>query len=576
MSLHFALHASVVHSDESAVDRLRNISNGSDEKIITSKGFNVDVDSVRLTMFHDRVSTVPAFALVFVPPTFIDSSIDRDRDQERKERRPMILEPAERKRVSSTLLPMVHPFLAQNLSIKGLITNFNKHHAPSDIVLLDLSHSPQAAVEDLMGHIQGQTLHSGTDCALQVIPIQSVEFTSSGRNTPSTIGMFPPQIDIPYCPVCLHRIDPVRLGRPPLTSNSLNRCSRFCPPPSLTTIPLVAGGVPNNCCPRQRQLQPWPYPSNCSACRVIRQYWWRDESHRGSGGEEQDLFCFSCSLRETLWVCLTCAFVGCGRYSNKHMEQHYRDSFHPFCLELSTLRIWDYVNGDFTHRTDFLECPSSPPLLQPWIPAASNRESFMPMEYHSRNGGMEVIGSPMWGDMVEKSPKKATMIGEEYEALLQSALEEQAQHYEGEISRLRAELTGARVCQESVSDKDRGMIEGLQSAIAEYQSEIEKAGRELVELQSQEVGYRAHSQRLLREQQVVQEDLRKIQEEAKAEDKEGRMQVEELEQQIADLTANQKMRNQFSVDKELANSQIFGTASGRKGRKPKRSSRRIP
>jgi hypothetical protein len=35
----------------------------------------------------------------------------------------------------------------------------------------------------------------------------------------------------------------------------------------------------------------------------------------------------------------------------------------------------------------------------------------------------------------EKTPEKATMIGEEYEALLQSALEDQAQHYEGEIMR---------------------------------------------------------------------------------------------------------------------------------------------
>jgi hypothetical protein len=171
------------------------------------------------------------------------------------------------------------------------------------------------------------------------------------------------------------------------------------------------------------------------------------------------------------------------------------------------------------------------------------------------------------------------MIGEEYECLLQSALEEQAQHYEGEITRLRAELTAARVDEQSISEQERTEIDSLNATIQERRAQIDKVGRGLLDLQSQEAGNRAVSQRLLREQQVAQELQAKLREEASKEQNEGRMQVDELEQQIADLTANQQMRHQFSQDQELLNAQIFGTtgtdnnaksSSKKKGKKTRR------
>jgi hypothetical protein len=82
-----------------------------------------------------------------------------------------------------------------------------------------------------------------------------------------------------------------------------------------------------------------------------------------------------------------------------------------------------------------------------------------------------------------------------------------------------------------------------------------------VDSQAQEAGHRATSQRLLREQQVVQEVLLKIRTETSKEHEEGKMQVEELDQQIADLAANQRMRDQFSQDEELQQAQIWGTAN---------------
>ena len=160
----------------------------------------------------------------------------------------------------------------------------------------------------------------------------------------------------------------------------------------------------------------------------------------------------------------------------------------------------------------------------------------------------------------EKSPKKATMIGEEYEALLQSALEDQAQHYEGEITRVRAELTAALVDAGSMTAEEQQEIEELKSDIAKLRKEIDQASRDLLDVQAQEAGFRATSQRLLAEQQAATEMLAKIQEEAKRESEMGKIQIEDLEQQVADLTANLRMRRQFSQSEELSKAQIFGTA----------------
>jgi hypothetical protein len=167
------------------------------------------------------------------------------------------------------------------------------------------------------------------------------------------------------------------------------------------------------------------------------------------------------------------------------------------------------------------------------------------------------------------------MIGEEYEALLQSALEDQAQHYEGEIMRLRADLTAEQVDAESMTKEELGLIESIKTEIAEFRAEIDRVSRELLDSQAQEAGNRATSQRLLREQQVSQALLKKICEDTNREHQQGNMQVEELEQQIADLTANQRMRDQFSHSDELQNAQIFGTTSAepkssKKGKKTRR------
>jgi len=161
----------------------------------------------------------------------------------------------------------------------------------------------------------------------------------------------------------------------------------------------------------------------------------------------------------------------------------------------------------------------------------------------------------------EKSPKKATMIGEEYEALLQSALEDQALHYEGEIARLRAELMATLVDKSTMTPEEQKEIDNLKADIAKQRAEIDLVARELLDTQSKEAGHRATSQQLLAEQQKANELLKTIEEEAHRENERGKFQVEDLEQQVQDLTANLRMRQQFSDNEELKKAQIFGTTT---------------
>lgn len=298
-------------------------------------------------------------------------------------------------------------------------------------------------------------------------------------------------------------------------------------------------------------------------------------------------------MHKTLWTCLTCGFVGCGRYSNKHSVAHFEKTRHPYSLELATLRIWDYCHGEyggFIQRADLLECPSSPPLLYPWLTRGldlddhgdSNSTSDRSSQNNLYGSLYESAANSTVVKATEKASKKVMMVGEEYEVLLRSALEDQAQHYEDEITKLRAKLTNSFIDRNSMMPEETKEIEALKIDIKMGRERIDRLSKELVEAQAQEAHLKAATSRLLYEQHESDELLKKIQEEHRRENEEGSKHVEEIELQIADLSANLRMRQHFAQNTELSNAQIFGTtsvpeskkSSGRKGKKKGRSYRK--
>lgn len=150
------------------------------------------------------------------------------------------------------------------------------------------------------------------------------------------------------------------------------------------------------CLRRLRRLQ--PYTNYCVArsfaitnyrtCKICTAF-----QHTQSGDPStRPLSCTACHLQQNLWICLTCGYVGCGRYSQQHaqLHAHHSDhadlhppvassmpsassssslsmqpptsddqrgderiapslSNHSWALELATGRIWDYSLDDYAH-----------------------------------------------------------------------------------------------------------------------------------------------------------------------------------------------------------------------------------
>lgn len=539
----------------------------------------------KIKIFQSEARAPPSYAAIFVPSAFVDASLVElnilDRYPSAHEVTALQL-----KLLSRNLLAKVHQFIERNFDIISIISVRNEDHAPSDLVVVDLRYPRHetATVAALLDATNCATLQATECSALKIVLLSEIVFIDGecGRLDGTTTNAM--TTDVPTCPVCLHRIDPLRLGLPKPPNHAL--CSKFCPFPD-QTIDLFRFPP----CPRQRLLVPWPEPSHCACCRTIEMYWRANLVIPETDDELPQVYCCDCALQGTLWACLTCGFVGCGRYTNKHAAKHFAETGHPYSLELATLRIWDYVGEEFAHRPDLLECPccvavsnqheslnmssefatlsSSPTTNEPFrgmteaagVASASDERFSSPSRPGRHDREMSQYN--------EKQPKKATMIGEEYEALLQSALEEQAQHYEGKMSRLLAALTAEAVDASRITASEQKEIDELQHEIQQIQLEIDGVSRELLDAQAQEAGYRATSSRLLREQQVAEDLLKRVHEETFREQQDGRRQMEELELQVADLTANQRMRDQFSQDEELSNAQIFGTSGSAQKQKKK-------
>lgn len=43
------------------------------------------------------------------------------------------------------------------------------------------------------------------------------------------------------------------------------------------------------------------------------------------------------------WICTVCAYLGCSRYEAGHARDHYTETGHAYSMEISTGRVWDYI-----------------------------------------------------------------------------------------------------------------------------------------------------------------------------------------------------------------------------------------
>lgn len=424
----------------------------------------------------------------------------------------------------------------------------NTIYAPVDMLVLKLAIDEQECTRETIASfvtcINGKAMASAPSCVIQILPLTDLHVVNGSITSSSTT------IQLPTCPVCRYRIRPEFLGLPNVHSDDL--CTHE---------------QSDACCRNMPFLEPWILNS-CKACQLLQKRLELSGAQpfikRGVSRErntdyestlEKKLQCYMCGMMETLWMCLTCGLVGCGRYSCGHAEKHYLEERHPFSLELATQRIWDYETSSFIQRDDLLSCPFMQQILGAVNRAAYHGAAICDEEV------LEMVGVP---------PKKTVMIGEQYEALLQSALEDQALHYEGEISHLQADLASQSINVGQISEEDMKEIESLEKTIEELRANVDDTSRKYVEAQAEEAEHRTKANTLLKEQALSKQILDKLREDFEQEKEAGSQLLEDMEQQISDICANIRIRNQIANDKDLREADIFGTSSASK---PKQSSK---
>ncbi|CAL8242479.1 unnamed protein product [Merluccius merluccius] len=61
----------------------------------------------------------------------------------------------------------------------------------------------------------------------------------------------------------------------------------------------------------------------------------------------QKWHCVDCNTTESVWACLGCSHVACGRYIEEHALQHFQLQRHPLAIEVNELYVFCYLCDDY-------------------------------------------------------------------------------------------------------------------------------------------------------------------------------------------------------------------------------------
>ncbi|KAL7843817.1 hypothetical protein AOLI_G00253290 [Acnodon oligacanthus] len=57
--------------------------------------------------------------------------------------------------------------------------------------------------------------------------------------------------------------------------------------------------------------------------------------------------CVDCDTTESVWACLKCSHVACGRFIEEHSLRHYQETQHPLAMEVRELDVFCFACGDY-------------------------------------------------------------------------------------------------------------------------------------------------------------------------------------------------------------------------------------
>lgn len=216
--------------------------------------------------------------------------------------------------------------------------------------------------------------------------------------------------------------------------------------------------------------------------------------------------CMDCSYEgESLWMCIICGHVACGRYINGHAYDHFTETQHTYAMQLTDNQVWDYAGDNYVHR-----------LL-------ANKADGKPVEVE----GAEAF---------RQAEEKIEAVQLEYTYLLTQQLESQRKYYE----KLMKECE--KQCQKKLKDsstKSTKMIED----ITELQEKCNQISKDKVALERKLHnlhGKLAKVQTELAEEKQINKCITMNQEQLNKRVKELENIISEKDKQIDDLKDQQR------------------------------------
>ncbi|XP_059177999.1 BRCA1-associated protein-like [Physella acuta] len=265
-----------------------------------------------------------------------------------------------------------------------------------------------------------------------------------------------------------------------------------------------------------------------------------------------DQRCMQCGSHESLWICLICGNVGCGRYVDQHAYKHFQDTNHTYAMQLGTNRVWDYAGDNYVHRL------------------AQNKSDGKLVEVDE--GGNEI------------QEEKLDSITLEYTYLLTTQLESQRLYFMEQIQEAVKDVETKLKESTDRLEKERLEREKTECKLSEVSKEkfsLEKKVAQLTARTSKVASdlqdERQMNKSLLENQQVWQGKITMLEERLKQISDKKDQEIAELQEQLRDvmffLDAQQKFANSPGITQdELQGAQVIvGESAATPGNRGKKS-----
>lgn len=239
--------------------------------------------------------------------------------------------------------------------------------------------------------------------------------------------------------------------------------------------------------------------------------------------------CMDCSYEgESLWMCIICGYVACGRYINGHAYDHFSETQHTYAMQLTDNQVWDYAGDNYVHR-----------LL-------ANKSDGKPVE---------VEGSEAY----RQSEEKIEAVQLEFTYLLTQQLESQRKYYERcmkdcekqalkKVSESEARLTKAMDDLKDSQERQHQLVKD-KGALDKKLNSMQK---KLAKLQVSYDEEKQHNKCLTLNQEQFQKKIQDLEEQLEAKSS----QISDLEEQQRDLMFFVEAREKLSEQSVLSETEL--------------------